>query len=81
MFKWLKRLIGTEITDSVTAPSNAVDVIVPVESVAATAAVADVAAESKPKRARIKKTETGTTDAKPKRTARSTPPKQAKTAK
>lgn len=82
MFKWLKQLLGTEITDSVTAAKPVADVAVAVESVAATAETAPVAAETKPKRTRAKKAETVTAaDAKPKRTARSTPPKQAKVSK
>lgn len=81
MFKWLKRLLGTEITDSVTAPPPVADVAVAAESVAATAETAPVATETKAKRTRAKKAETGATDAKPKRTARSTPPKQAKVSK
>lgn len=81
MFKWLKQLIRTEITDSVTAAKPAADVTVAVESVAATAETAPVAAEAKPKRTRTKKAEPAATESKPKRAARSTPPKQAKTAK
>lgn len=81
MFKWLKRLLGTEITDSVTAPPPVADVAVAVESVTATAETAPAATETKAKRTRAKKADTVTAEAKPKRTARSTPPKQAKTAK
>ena len=76
MFKWLKKIIGTEITDSVTAPTPTVDVAVAVEPVAAVADTGTAGAETKTKRTRTKKT-----DAAPKKSAQATPPKNAKTAK
>lgn len=75
MFKWLKRLLGTEITDSVTTPVT--DTVVVVESVATSADTATV--ETKPKRTRAKKTEAAPAETKPKQAARSTPPKRTKT--
>lgn len=81
MFKWLKRLLGTEIDHSVNTPSDAADTTVPAAPVVAVAATAPVEAEAKPKRIRAKKSTAESVDAKPKRTARSTPPKQAKVSK
>lgn len=84
MFKWLKKLIGGQITDSVTEPSAPkVNAVVPVDPVVAAVAVTtDPVVESKPKRQRAKKSaDVVTEEAKTKRSTRSTPPKQAKTAK
>lgn len=75
MFKWLKQLLGTEPKTSVTT----VETVAPAPAVAA---VNPVAVEPKTKKPRTKKTEAAaTTEAKPKRTARATPAKNAKTAK
>lgn len=73
MFKWLKRLLGTEPADVV---STVVEVHAPV---AAVAEVETATADTKTKRTRTKKADT--VAAETKRTTRSTPPKQAKTAK
>ncbi len=76
MFKWLKKLLGNEITDSVT---TTVEVTAPAPVVTA---VEPVVAESKPKKTRAKKVDTASTEeTKPKRTARPTPPKQSKIVK
>ena len=80
MFKWLKRLLGTELE----TPITTVETVAPTPAIAAVepVTVAPVAAEPKLKKPRAKKAEpVATAEDKPKRTARATPAKNAKTAK
>jgi hypothetical protein len=76
MFKWLKKILGDNTTDTVSAT---VEVVAPVAIVES----GQVSVESKPKRSRAKKADTTASTASAetavvKRTAKSTPAKQSK---
>ena len=81
MFKWLKRILGTEITDSVTVTPPVAAAVEPVVITGASAETGTVTVGTKSKRTRTKKADSTLPESEPKRTARSTPPKQAKVSK